>query len=337
MGVLSATSILTSPTVDFNNCCLSEDHNVQMSFSAAPHAPTSRPYNYYQDNQFQPYALVSPNLEPTPPRWFHEASDDPAPPFRQPYVAQGPFIAPAGHPVALASPCTCSDCCAPPSTRRLSSDSSAKTSYGPPPSAPIKEEAKSPTSSPRIPPRKRQERDATEKKVGKKPSRPRKPSRAAKTAIDGETDPPEPLQLKSDCPELERFIFRLLGEYQINRGRDMWEKVQKEVVLEHGKRFRKEALQMKIRRARPKYIQWQYRDEQILREAFMELKNRSPAELLNLFLDKNGSTNMSLNVIDIQKKCEEPEFVAWRKMHGLMPLVGGQPRGKGRARSGAGR
>lgn len=260
MGVLSATSILTSPTVDFNNCCLSEDHNVQMSFSAAPHAPTSRPYNYYQDNQFQPYALVSPNLEPTPPRWFHEASDDPAPPFRQPYVAQGPFIAPAGHPVALASPCTCSDCCAPPSTRRLSSDSSAKTSYGPPPSAPIKEEAKSPTSSPRIPPRKRQERDATEKKVGKKPSRPRKPSRAAKTAIDGETDPPEPLQLKSDCPELERFIFRLLGEYQINRGRDMWEKVQKEVVLEHGKRFRKEALQMKIRRARPKYIQWQYRD-----------------------------------------------------------------------------
>lgn len=69
-----------------------------------------------------------------------------------------------------------------------------------------------------------------------------------------------PPTLKSSCPDEERCIFESRWRHRHQKGHDMWENIQKDFTNKFKKCPGKEMLQMKFKRGRSKYIEWNSRD-----------------------------------------------------------------------------
>ena len=70
----------------------------------------------------------------------------------------------------------------------------------------------------------------------------------------------EPPILEPDCPPEEQFLFESRWKHRNKRGENMWECIQQEFSEKFQKNLTKEVLQMKIRRARPKFLHWAEQD-----------------------------------------------------------------------------
>lgn len=68
-----------------------------------------------------------------------------------------------------------------------------------------------------------------------------------------------PPQITKDCPDEERFLFEARWENRHNKGQ-MWEKIQKDYINKFQRTEGKEALQMKYKRGRSRYLAWLPRD-----------------------------------------------------------------------------
>lgn len=74
------------------------------------------------------------------------------------------------------------------------------------------------------------------------------------------TAPNEPLQFKDGMPEADRFLFDLRRKYDNNKGKGMWGPITTEYNKRFGTDFDRAALQMRISRAKSKYVQWGEKD-----------------------------------------------------------------------------
>ncbi|KAG6007447.1 hypothetical protein E4U21_006036 [Claviceps maximensis] len=123
--------------------------------------------------------------------------------------------------------------------------------------------------------------------------------------------------LKSGCPEEFRLIWELQWKYDSLKGKRMWENTQRDFKKITGKDLHRATLQMRYRRARIKWIQWEELDKQYLRQAYMAQQGNNYAMVLKEFLKLGGSRNMALNAEDTKTWCETKEFKAWREENGL--------------------
>ncbi|KAI6783347.1 uncharacterized protein J7T54_004374 [Emericellopsis cladophorae] len=108
--------------------------------------------------------------------------------------------------------------------------------------------------------------------------------------------------LNPDTPEEERLIMDLRWRYRNSKGQDMWDSIQREYHRAFQKDCPKEQLQMKYKRARARYFQWQERDIQLLVEAYLEVERSRYSRILEKFLERGGSRNMQLSASDIEAK-----------------------------------
>lgn len=77
--------------------------------------------------------------------------------------------------------------------------------------------------------------------------------------VDYYEDEPPP-KLKADCPEELRCLFESRWRHRRKRGADMWDSIQQDLHEKFGKNYSKEVLQMKFKRGRCRYIQWDQKD-----------------------------------------------------------------------------
>lgn len=77
------------------------------------------------------------------------------------------------------------------------------------------------------------------------------------TNCHGQEVPPT---LKENCPDEVRCIFESRWRHRYKRGQDMWDSIQNDFLEEFEKANGKEVLQMKFKRGRSKYIQWESKD-----------------------------------------------------------------------------
>ena len=94
------------------------------------------------------------------------------------------------------------------------------------------------------------------KKAGKQRSRPNR-SRAHSAS---QNRPEETIQFKKCVPEEERYLIELRLQYQGVKGKTMWDDIGAEFAKKFGRRPGKAALQMKLSRAKSKYIKWSDED-----------------------------------------------------------------------------
>ncbi|KAF4125044.1 hypothetical protein GMORB2_3883 [Geosmithia morbida] len=111
-----------------------------------------------------------------------------------------------------------------------------------------------------------------------------------------------PPRLKPNCPPEERCIFEARWENRRKKGHDMWESIQAAFEQKFEQKFNKEMLQMRFTRARAKYYDWLPEDDELLREAFLEMEKERYENLLDRFYEKGGSRNMQLSASDIEIK-----------------------------------
>lgn len=81
------------------------------------------------------------------------------------------------------------------------------------------------------------------------------------TNCHGQEVPPT---LKDSCPDEVRYIFESRWRHRNKRGQDMWDSIQNDFLEEFDKVNGKEVLQMKFKRGRSKYIQWESKDVSII-------------------------------------------------------------------------
>lgn len=140
-----------------------------------------------------------------------------------------------------------------------------------------------------------------------------------------------PPKISKDCPDEERFLFECRWENRNNKGQ-MWDNIQREYTQKFGRTELKEALQMKYKRGRSRYIDWLPEDvslprqfwaswsypndpfisvpfltclliqEEILRQAWEKMEKERYKTLLAVFHEKGGSRNMFLSPSDIEYK-----------------------------------
>lgn len=94
------------------------------------------------------------------------------------------------------------------------------------------------------------------KKAGKQRSRASR-SRGHSTS---QTRSEETIRFKDDIPEEDRYLIELRMQYHGLKGKTMWDDIGTEFAKKFGRRPGKAALQMKLSRAKPKYIQWSDED-----------------------------------------------------------------------------
>jgi hypothetical protein len=71
---------------------------------------------------------------------------------------------------------------------------------------------------------------------------------------------PEPLRLKDNAPEEDRFLLELRQQHHSSKGKGMWDEICKAYEARFGKRYEKAALQMKLTRAKSKWVIWSEND-----------------------------------------------------------------------------
>lgn len=75
----------------------------------------------------------------------------------------------------------------------------------------------------------------------------------------------EPLQFKDGMPDTDRFLFELRRKYDNNKGKGMWDPITREYNERFNTQFDRAALQMRISRAKSKYVQWGEKDVSVAR------------------------------------------------------------------------
>ena len=75
-----------------------------------------------------------------------------------------------------------------------------------------------------------------------------------------QTTPEEKVQFKPDVPEEERYLIELRLRFRDIKGKTMWDRIVTEFEKKFGKKPDKAALQMKLSRAKQKWIVWSKRD-----------------------------------------------------------------------------
>jgi hypothetical protein len=70
----------------------------------------------------------------------------------------------------------------------------------------------------------------------------------------------EPLQFKDGMPDTDRFLFELRRKYDNDKGKGMWDPITREYNERFNTQFDRAALQMRISRAKSKYVQWGEKD-----------------------------------------------------------------------------
>lgn len=112
------------------------------------------------------------------------------------------------------------------------------------------------------------------KKAGKQRSRPNRTR--AHSASQNRHE--EIIQFKDRVPEEERFLIELRLQYQGVKGKTMWDDIGAEFAKKFGRRPGKAALQMKLSRAKPKYIQWSDEDVRLTQNT---LPSHHASQILN--------------------------------------------------------
>lgn len=101
----------------------------------------------------------------------------------------------------------------------------------------------------------RMERSTTKKKTKVRKSNSKKQTKSPQLEPSKEGDDAPPT-LKETCPDEERFIFESYWRNCKNGGQDNWDTIQSEVFQIFHRSYNKAALQMKLGRARSKYLRW---------------------------------------------------------------------------------
>lgn len=70
----------------------------------------------------------------------------------------------------------------------------------------------------------------------------------------------EPPKLKADCPKELRCLIQSRWRHRHRHGVDMWDNIQHDLQEDFDRDYNKGVLQMKLRRGRLKYIQWDDKD-----------------------------------------------------------------------------
>ncbi|EEY21268.1 conserved hypothetical protein [Verticillium alfalfae VaMs.102] len=61
-------------------------------------------------------------------------------------------------------------------------------------------------------------------------------------------------------PDTDKFLFELRAKYSDNKGKGMWDPITREYNERFKTQFDRAALQMKVSRAKSKWIQWHEKD-----------------------------------------------------------------------------
>lgn len=96
----------------------------------------------------------------------------------------------------------------------------------------------------------------TEGKVQKKASKPK----ARQTARPERLEPTDQMQFKPEIPEEERYLLELRMKFKDTKGKTMWDQIGDAFAARFGKKPEKAALQMKLTRAKQRWVIWPAKD-----------------------------------------------------------------------------
>lgn len=88
----------------------------------------------------------------------------------------------------------------------------------------------------------------------------KKAATADQQASGRQTNAVEPLRFKEGIPETDRYLFELRRKYDDNKGKGMWDPIAADYNQRFGVSFDRAALQMRLSRAKSKWVQWSERD-----------------------------------------------------------------------------
>ncbi|CRK39109.1 hypothetical protein BN1723_000660, partial [Verticillium longisporum] len=115
----------------------------------------------------------------------------------------------------------------------------------------------------------------------------------------------EPLDFKEGMPDTDKFLFELRAKYSDNKGKGMWDPITREYNERFKTQFDRAALQMKVSRAKSKWIQWHEKDDTILVEAARQVEQQYYRQVHLKFKELGGNPQADFNVGNIEMRMVE--------------------------------
>ncbi|KAG7110877.1 hypothetical protein HYQ45_017429 [Verticillium longisporum] len=115
----------------------------------------------------------------------------------------------------------------------------------------------------------------------------------------------EPLGFKEGMPDTDKFLFELRAKYSDNKGKGMWDPITREYNERFKTQFDRAALQMKVSRAKSKWIQWHEKDDTILVEAARQVEQQYYRQVHLKFKELGGNPQADFNVGNIEMRMVE--------------------------------
>ncbi|KAM0329361.1 hypothetical protein ACHAQA_004667 [Verticillium albo-atrum] len=115
----------------------------------------------------------------------------------------------------------------------------------------------------------------------------------------------EPLGFKEGMPDTDRFLFELRNKYSDNKGKGMWDPITREYNERFKTQFDRAALQMKVSRAKSKWIQWHEKDDAVLIEAARQVEQQYYRQVHMKFKELGGNPQADFNVGNIEMRMVE--------------------------------
>lgn len=115
----------------------------------------------------------------------------------------------------------------------------------------------------------------------------------------------EPLQFKDGMPDTDRFLFELRRKYDNNKGKGMWDPITREYNERFNTQFDRAALQMRISRAKSKYVQWSDNDDQRLIEAARLVERQYYRQVHLKYKELGGNPQADFNVGNVEMRMVE--------------------------------
>ncbi|KAL2756742.1 hypothetical protein ACRALDRAFT_2041356 [Sodiomyces alcalophilus JCM 7366] len=112
----------------------------------------------------------------------------------------------------------------------------------------------------------------------------------------------EPLRFKDGIPETDRYLFELRQKYDDNKGKGMWDPIAADYNQRFGVSFDRAALQMRLSRAKSKWVQWSERDDHALIEAARQVEQQYYRQVHLKYKELGGNPQADFNVGNIEMR-----------------------------------
>ncbi|PKS09944.1 hypothetical protein jhhlp_004567 [Lomentospora prolificans] len=119
------------------------------------------------------------------------------------------------------------------------------------------------------------------------------------------------IQFKPGIPHEETYLLELRMKFRDTKGKTMWDQIGEAFAARFGKRPEKAALQMKLTRAKQRWVIWPTKDvsgmphEELLRELYFEDEKERYQRIATKFNERGGGANLGFNANNIECKLVE--------------------------------